>query len=206
MKRNYSEEKTTYNSKKFKLSDADVQEIASFEQWKKDAGLLTEEWDEKRNGPLAHRCLDSVLYAQYKNNYVRPLKWNDPSKYHQITFLNGDGGDGSNFHYLRCDQLSPSQFDHLMTANFFNGGEHGIFSRIDGWFSVYTEDLGSTDLDKDGLSEYGYSHMKEHGCFREDKVDADGNIIILKNRLEKPLVAECAFHIGFAVSLYVCGW
>lgn len=208
MKRVYEEEKRNFRNQKMKLNEAQEEEKKAFHQWQKDAGLLVDEWDEVRNGPLAHRCLDSVLFILFLNDYKRPEHWNDASKYHQITLLHGDGGDFSNYHYVRCDQLSGSQFDHLIAVSIFNDGELGMFSRVYGWFEPKRaeEDMGGTELDENGLSEYGYSHMKEWSLFGKDAYDDQENILVLKNRIEKPLVPECAFHIGFATSLYVSGW
>lgn len=205
-KRVYGNDEHTSEDNKYVLADADYDDVATFHEWQRQLGLDLKEWDESRNGPIAHRCLDSVYFVLFQSGYKRPANWNDPSKYFKITLLNGDGGDGSDYHYVRCDQLQASQFDHLITVGIYNNGELGMAARVYMWFHENDGDCGGEELDEEGLSEYGYSHMKENATFCKDAYDENGVPIVLLNRLERPLVPECEFNIAFAASLYISGW
>lgn len=207
MKRTYDNQSSNNQNKKMKLKNADEEDLAKFAEWKKEAGLEIDNYDEARNGPISSRCLEKVLFVLFKNEYNRPENWNDPTKFNHITLVDGDGGEFTNFNYVRCDQLNGAQFDHLMTLSMYNNGDDGLPSRVDMWFAKDREDIGSETIDPStGLNDYGYSHLSEIAMFNEDKYSEDGKVLVLRERLHKPFVSECANHVGFAHSFYVSGF
>lgn len=95
-------------------------------------GLRKKQWDEKRNGPIAHRCSNAVYSILADAQYDRPFYWNNPDQYCCITIITID--DKIGHVYVNCDELTGSQFDLLYAAKLCDSEGIGLRERILRWF------------------------------------------------------------------------
>jgi len=115
-----------YNIEKLKSDKKELRHFLS------KNGLRKKQWDEKRNGPIAHRCSNDVYRILADARYERPLEWNNPDKYWCITIIAID--DKIGHVYVSCDELSGSQFDLLYAAKLCNSEGFDLRERILRWF------------------------------------------------------------------------
>lgn len=106
--------------------------IKEFREFLTKNGLRKKKWDEKRNGPISHRCSNDVYHILADARYERPLNWNNPDNYWCITIIAID--DKIGHVYVSCDELSGSQFDLLFAAKLCDSEGIGLRERILRWF------------------------------------------------------------------------
>ncbi len=187
----------------WKKRKADIlEEDQAFQKWKEENGLTLEAYSESKHGPIEHRCEDYVLRFLFKRKYKRPVLSNSKNHYFEIMMVSRDDSEWFRVAFIRCDQLSGAQFDHLCALKVGASDEGRVEKRVERWF----EDFDSADqcelaCKEAAEKEEDISHPMEIGLFRMECSDCqdDSPIVLITNANEFiPTIAlQCNFSVAF---------